>query len=266
MDNLFSIGEVSKIKDITIKALRYYHKVGILVPSYIDEETGYRYYSIDQFVYIDIIKGCRALGTSIAELQEIFKDCDTDRLLKFLDRKRKEAQDNIIKMKEIIKNIDVLNNSVKDSKDILNNEDIEIKYFEERKILIVPCKEAGELKELLYYSKLEKLLQDKKDKMSMERGILYAANKDGKVEPLYVFNGFKESTNLENDENISILPKGKYLTLVYSKENEEERVKKIIDYVKSKDLDIEILIELELYNDLFNTKSYSCQLQVYIGK
>ncbi|PHF29284.1 MerR family transcriptional regulator, partial [Bacillus pseudomycoides] len=26
--NLFSIGEVAKIKDITIKALRYYHKMG----------------------------------------------------------------------------------------------------------------------------------------------------------------------------------------------------------------------------------------------
>ena len=57
MKEYYSIGEVSKIKDITIKALRYYHKVGILIPKYIDEETGYRYYSIDQFVHIDIIKG-----------------------------------------------------------------------------------------------------------------------------------------------------------------------------------------------------------------
>ncbi|WP_368260276.1 MerR family DNA-binding transcriptional regulator, partial [Clostridium paraputrificum] len=65
MKEYYSIGEVSKIKDVTIKALRYYHKVGILIPKYIDEETGYRYYSIDQFVHIDIIKGCRTLGTSI---------------------------------------------------------------------------------------------------------------------------------------------------------------------------------------------------------
>lgn len=57
--NLFSIGEVSKIKDITIKTLRYYHKIGILTPKVIDENTGYRYYSIDQFIYIDIIKGFR---------------------------------------------------------------------------------------------------------------------------------------------------------------------------------------------------------------
>ncbi|MCU9807139.1 MerR family transcriptional regulator [Paraclostridium sp. AKS46] len=87
MKNLYSIGEVSKIKKVTVKALRYYHKVGILIPKYIDDNTGYRYYSIDQFIHIDVIKGCRALGTSIAELQEIFKDCETEKLLKFLNIK-----------------------------------------------------------------------------------------------------------------------------------------------------------------------------------
>lgn len=45
MKNLFSIGEVSKIKGVTIKALRYYHKMGILIPRHIDNITGYRYYS-----------------------------------------------------------------------------------------------------------------------------------------------------------------------------------------------------------------------------
>ena len=51
--------QVSKFKGITIKDLRYYHKIGTLIPKYIDEYWGYRYYSIDQFVYIGIIKGCR---------------------------------------------------------------------------------------------------------------------------------------------------------------------------------------------------------------
>ncbi|MEH7813520.1 MerR family DNA-binding transcriptional regulator, partial [Bacillus toyonensis] len=32
MENLFSIGEVANMKGITIKALRYYHQTGILIP------------------------------------------------------------------------------------------------------------------------------------------------------------------------------------------------------------------------------------------
>ena len=119
MKEYYSIGEVSKIKDVTIKALRYYHKVGILIPKYIDEETGYRYYSIDQFVHIDIIKGCRTLGTSILELQDIFKDPNTEKLLKFLEIKKKEAEEKIKLMNEIISNINILSESIKISKEIV---------------------------------------------------------------------------------------------------------------------------------------------------
>jgi len=41
---MFSIGEFSKITGWTVKTLRFYHEQGVLAPSYIDEETGYRYY------------------------------------------------------------------------------------------------------------------------------------------------------------------------------------------------------------------------------
>ena len=264
VENLFSIGEVAKIKDITIKALRYYHKMGILIPKYIDESTGYRYYSIDQFIHIDIIKSCRELHTSIVELQEIFKDCDTDTLLQFLQLKRNEAEDNINKMQEIIKTIDSLNMKVKNSKDILHDDEISIKSFEERHIIVAPCKEVGSLKELLSYSDLEKIIHDTEEKMSMERGIIYKVNSEWTVEPRYVFSRFQGNSNIEAGQNIEILPKGKYLTFAYSKENEEERRNKIIKYVKENNLKVKSFVEVELLNDVFNTESYSCQIQIFI--
>ena len=161
LKNLYSIGEVSEIKEVTIKALRYYHKVGILIPAYIDDETGYRYYSIEQFVHIDIIKGCRALGTSIVELQKIFKERNTDSLLEFLHDRKKKAQENIDKMKKIINDIDALSLGVENSKNIAYNDEIVEKFFEERNIIVSPCKEVGSLKELIYYSNLEKVIHRK---------------------------------------------------------------------------------------------------------
>lgn len=266
MKNLFSIGEVSKIKKITIKALRYYHKMGILIPSYVDEETGYRYYSIDQFVHIDIIKGCRSLGTSIKELQEIFKECNTDKLLEFLEVKKDKAEENIKKMKEIIKNIDDLNETVKTSRRILENDEITTKFFHERHIIIAPCKEAGSLKELLYYSDLERVIQDKDIKISLDRGIMYEFNSNGKINPLYVFNviDVEENTDIDLEDNIKILPKGKYLTLNYSKNNENERIRKVINYAKEHNLKIKNFIEMELFNEIFNTDSYNCQIQILV--
>lgn len=264
MKKLFSIGEVAKIKGITIKALRYYHKMGILIPSYIDEFTGYRYYSIEQFIYIDVIKGCRALGTSISELQEIFKECDTEKLLEFLKQKRIEAEENIIKMQDIIENIDKLNSSVLYSKKVLCNSNIEIKYFEERHIVVMPFEDEGNLNELIYYSNLDKKVEENNLDITMEKGIIYNVNSGGVIEPVYVFNIIKCDFNLIDKEYIKVLPKGNYLTMSYNKDNEYERVNKLIEYAKEHDLEINSFMELELFDDLFNVDYYSCQIQMLV--
>jgi DNA-binding transcriptional MerR regulator len=265
MKKIFSIGEVAKIKDITIKALRYYHKMGILIPKHIDESTGYRYYSIDQFIHIDIIKSCRELNTSIVELQEIFKECDMDKLLQFLQLKRDEAEEHIRKMKEVMETIDVLNAKVGSSKDILKSDEISIKFFEQRYVIVAPCKEVGSLQELLYYSDLEKIAQDYEEKMSMEMGILYNVNEKWDAEPKYVFNKVQDDVHMEEMQNIKVLPSGKYVTLAYSKENEEERRNTMIKYIKENNIEVESFIEVELVNDFFNTETYSCQIQIFIG-
>ncbi|MCH4570004.1 helix-turn-helix domain-containing protein [Bacillus sp. ES1-5] len=265
MKKMFSIGEVAKIKDITIKALRYYHKMGILIPKHVDESTGYRYYSIDQFIHIDIIKSCRELNTSIVELQEIFKERNTDKLLRFLQVKREEAEEHIKKMKEVMETIDDLHAKVVSSQEILKNDEISIEFFEQRSVVVAPCKEVGSLQELLYYSDLEKIVQDYEAKMEMEMGILYNVNANWDVEPKYVFNKVRDDVHMEEMQNIKVLPGGKYITLAYSKENEEERRNTIIKYIKENNIEVESFIEVELVSDVFNTETYSCQIQILIG-
>ena len=44
-DKLYSIGEVSKICNVSKKALRFYDKIGLIAPDYISSENNYRYYS-----------------------------------------------------------------------------------------------------------------------------------------------------------------------------------------------------------------------------
>ncbi|MGG1610274.1 MerR family transcriptional regulator [Bacillus wiedmannii] len=267
MKKLFSIGEVAKIKDITIKALRYYHKMGILIPKHVDESTGYRYYSIDQFIHIDIIKSCRELNTSIVELQEIFKECNTDKLLRFLQVKREEAEEHIKKMKEVMDTIDDLHAKVRSSQEILKNDEISIEFFEKRYVIVAPCKEVGSLQELLYYSDLEKIVQNYEEKMEMEMemGILYNVNENWNVEPKFVFNKVRDDVHMEEMQNIKVLPGGKYITLAYSKENEEERRNTMIKYIKENNIEVESFIEVELVSDVFNAETYSCQIQIFIG-
>ena len=49
---LYRIGMFSKMNRVTIKALRYYDEVGLLKPAYINEMTGYRYYTSEQLPVI----------------------------------------------------------------------------------------------------------------------------------------------------------------------------------------------------------------------
>ncbi|MFR6344374.1 MAG: MerR family transcriptional regulator [Christensenellales bacterium] len=58
---LFSIGDVAKLFHISVSSLRYYEKIGLLMPEKVDAQTGYRYYSTRQFEVLNTIRYLRAL-------------------------------------------------------------------------------------------------------------------------------------------------------------------------------------------------------------
>ena len=67
-NSLLSIGEAAKLKNVSIKALRYYEKLGIFNPAYIDPQSGYRYYSPAQLFDLDVILTCGELGIPLKHI------------------------------------------------------------------------------------------------------------------------------------------------------------------------------------------------------
>lgn len=67
-EKYLSIGKVAKLKNISIKALRYYDEIGILPPAYINPETNYRYYTNEQLPMLDAINLCLQLGIPLKTL------------------------------------------------------------------------------------------------------------------------------------------------------------------------------------------------------
>lgn len=51
-DYLYKIGMFASMNRVTIKALRYYDEQKLLVPVYVDEENGYRYYKAGTYVAV----------------------------------------------------------------------------------------------------------------------------------------------------------------------------------------------------------------------
>ena len=91
MDDIFSIGETAKLNNLSIKALRHYDEIGLLKPRYIDSQNGYRYYSYDQFSFIDKIKRYKNIGMPLKELKELFETEDLSLIEQFL----KQQQENL---------------------------------------------------------------------------------------------------------------------------------------------------------------------------
>ena len=75
--NYYSIGKVSSLCNVPVKTLRYYDKIGLLVPQYRKEGSNYRYYEHTQLLTLFIIRKLRLLGVSLKEIQSIIYNSDT---------------------------------------------------------------------------------------------------------------------------------------------------------------------------------------------
>lgn len=79
---LYRIGMFSKLGKVTVKTLRYYDEMGLLVPAQVDGETGYRYYTTDQLFRLNQIMALRQMGFSIPEITDIIDGRNVSAILK----------------------------------------------------------------------------------------------------------------------------------------------------------------------------------------
>lgn len=71
---MLKIGDFSRICQVSIKALRYWDKVGLLEPAVTDPETGYRYYEIEQIAIVNRILAFRTMGLEREQIRELLQD------------------------------------------------------------------------------------------------------------------------------------------------------------------------------------------------
>ena len=99
MKNLFSIGELSRLQNISRQTLIFYDKIGLFCPAYVDPENGYRYYSAAQLDFLDTICIMKRIGFSLDEIKSYLKEYTLDtsmvalrKQLTIIDRQIEELQ------------------------------------------------------------------------------------------------------------------------------------------------------------------------------
>ncbi len=92
-EKLYSIGEVSKLCNVSKKALRFYDEIGIISPYKVDESTHYRYYSRKSLLDLTIVKYYKQMGFKLEEMRKLLSSEEYRFLERGFLQKINELQD-----------------------------------------------------------------------------------------------------------------------------------------------------------------------------
>ncbi len=108
---MLKIGDFSKLSRISIRMLRHYDEIGLLIPDAVDDFTGYRYYSESQLPLAERIQALKNLGFGLSVIGEILEKFeDPKEMEQFLLVKKKELED---KAQETQQRLQLLDSTMK---------------------------------------------------------------------------------------------------------------------------------------------------------
>ncbi|WP_391574405.1 MerR family transcriptional regulator [Cohnella sp.] len=84
---IYSIGQLAKKTNISIRTLRYYDEIGLLKPAKV-ADSGYRYYSNEEIRVLRHITALKELGFTLASIKDLLstgKDAQEDRWRAYLE-------------------------------------------------------------------------------------------------------------------------------------------------------------------------------------
>lgn len=124
---MFLIGEFSKIARVSRRMLYYYEEEGLLTPTYVDDITGYRYFSASQIPRINRILALKKLGLTLRQIRRMLDDnISTNEIRGMLTMKKaqleQQVEDELAQINEIEAHLQQI-----DVEGLLENYDVVLK-------------------------------------------------------------------------------------------------------------------------------------------
>lgn len=206
MERYLSIGEMAKARGVNVQSLRYYEKLGILVPEYVNPQSGYRYYAPEQIMILDTIILCVDLGIPLKRLKDYVDDAGQLEFERLLEDGRQQAQEKMRKIETSLHTIDRTLQHVHAQKDYLGRQGHYSRFIFARAVLTLPCPQtpSGEVYEKTLNSLFD-LAYEKGLKASFPHGII-SHYEDGHFCEARMFLEVQP----EESEWVECLPAGKY--------------------------------------------------------
>jgi len=140
-NTLISIGMMAEINHITIATLRLYDQLGLLKPKYVDEETKYRYYDLQQNARLDMIAYMKELGMSLSEIADVLKKEDITLIETILIRKNEQLHRQMRELKSRHNAVERAIASVERYRKSPIKGTIALEYIDRRYLWGLPCRD-----------------------------------------------------------------------------------------------------------------------------
>lgn len=215
-NSFFTAGELAQVFGISKQALLYYDKIGLCSPAFI-ADNGYRHYSIDQYMELELILKMRALDFSIAQIKEYIANRDKEIFLKLIQEKQKECRKIIAEKHIALQQMQTLSANI--NKDILCclKQPLLI-WQDEQTLLITPTTKKDSAKERVMLFTMH--AQDSFENLEvLNKNVGWIIDRKGFLaeEPTrdtIAYFSFA-SSNKARDSQIKTLPSGMYVELYF---------------------------------------------------
>ena len=210
-DNLLSIGALSKQTGVHIKSLRYYDSLGILHPAYIDPDSGYRYYSLQQIPVVDAIQLCVDLDIPLKQFTDYYMDSSRIRYGRLIERGTVLAEEKIQVIQERLAKLEKMRAEIERGELIQRSDGMVRCSFPAMDLFLAPYPENDtEMKVLTLFHRLVRTAEGSGLTINYFSGRLLHCR--GNQRELLFYIGVDIPEGLQGlPENLLRLPAGEYL-------------------------------------------------------
>lgn len=92
---LYTIGKVAKMCNVSVKTLHYYDEINLLKPAKVSEENQYRYYTFLEIQKIPLIKYFKEIGFKLEDINKLLKHYEINTLKNYFDKVLQQLDEDI---------------------------------------------------------------------------------------------------------------------------------------------------------------------------
>ena len=263
MKKLYNISQTAKLSETTVATLHYYDKIDLLKPFKVDKNTGYRYYSDEEIIYLKVINFYKHKNISLDKIKEILSENSFDYLIDFLDQNEKEIDSEIKKLKTMKKEITSLKNQYLKYRSNcylpLSNNTFYRKKINKRAIIKIESLKTPSLEN---FNNIINLAYDKIDENTRNQFEFYNSVNilDTQTDSCFFVNCKKYPID---SKLISFIPKGEYIYAYCSIDDLDSTINNLKKYILDKhNIDANHIIKSVLFTGLF---TWIYEVQIYIA-